>query len=192
MNHNVADSTCRDSDVLALARALVDAEGRCTELARRRRWSLLGLAAAGIVGFALGAHITTPADAQVLTSPGKAQEVPARTAGPSHDELLAQLPPAERARLREFEQRVAWVSQYIRSDPDFDAGAAIALFLGSMATAMESVPKMQAEIETMNDKMNSLPFMANEIAGMNAKMGVMASNMDSTMGRAGRMMPFGW
>jgi hypothetical protein len=40
--------------------------------------------------------------------------------------------------------------------------------------------------------MNALPFMANEVAGMNAKMGVMAADMDSTMGRAGRMMPWGW
>jgi hypothetical protein len=98
------------------------------------------------------------------------------------------LPAEERARLAEFEQKVAWVSQYMRSSPQFDAGATIALFLGDVARAMESVPKMQA----MNAKMNALPFMANEVAGMNAKMGLMAADMDSTMGRAGRMMPWGW
>jgi len=54
------------------------------------------------------------------------------------------------------------------------------------------VPKMQAEMQAMNAKMNAPPFMANEVAGMNAKMGLMAANMDSTMGRAGRMMPWGW
>ena len=105
---------------------------------------------------------------------------------------MAMLPADERARLEQFEQKVAWVSQYMRSSPQFDAGATIALFLGDMAKAMESVPKMQAEMQVMNAKMNALPFMANEVAGMNAKMGVMTADMDSTMGRAGRMMPWGW
>lgn len=58
---------------------------------------------------------------------------------------------------------MSWASQYTRSSPQFDAGAAIAL-----------------------------PFMANEVTGMNAKMGVMTADMDSTLGRAGRMMPWGW
>jgi len=40
--------------------------------------------------------------------------------------------------------------------------------------------------------MNALPVMAAEMQGMNAKMGIMAAGMDSTMGRAGRMMPWGW
>ena len=105
---------------------------------------------------------------------------------------MAMLPAGERARLEEFEQKVAWVSQYTRSSPQFDAGAAIALFLGNMAKAMESVPLMHAEMQVMNAKMNALPFMANEVAGMNAKMGVITADMDSTMGRAGRMMPWGW
>jgi hypothetical protein len=51
---------------------------------------------------------------------------------------------------------------------------------------------MHAEMQVMNGKMNALPFLASEVAGMNAKMGVMAADMDSTMGRAGRMMPWGW
>jgi hypothetical protein len=192
MNQEAADTIGRHSDVLVLARALAAAESRCTALAQRRRWPWLALAVAGILGFAAGAYVTTPAGAQISASPAQPVQVPVPVAAPTHDELMGQLPPAERARLQEFEQKVAWVSQYMRSNPDFDAGAAIALFLGSMATAMESVPRMQAEMETMNAKLNALPFMANEVAGMNAKMGVMAANMDSTMGRAGRMMPFGW
>jgi hypothetical protein len=57
---------------------------------------------------------------------------------------------------------------------------------------MESVPQMHAEMQVMNARMNALPFIANEVAGMNAKMGVITADMDSTMGRAGRMMPWGW
>jgi hypothetical protein len=105
---------------------------------------------------------------------------------------MAMLPAEERVRLEVFEQKVAWVSQYMRSSPQFDAGAAIALFLHDMAQAMESMPKMQADMEVMNAKMNALPFMANEVAGMNARIGIVAANMDSTMGRAGRVLPWGW
>jgi hypothetical protein len=48
---------------------------------------------------------------------------------------------------------------------------------------------MRAEMQVMNAKMNALPVMVSEIQGMNAKMGVVAAGMDSTMGRAGRMLP---
>jgi hypothetical protein len=106
--------------------------------------------------------------------------------------LLAQLPPADRARLEEFEQKVGWLSQYMRSSPQFDAGAAVALFLSSMAKSIDAMPGMYAEMQAMNAKMNAMPVLANEVAGMNAKMSVIAANMDSTMGRAGRMMPWGW
>lgn len=84
------------------------------------------------------------------------------------------------------------MSRYTRSSPEFDAGAAIALFLGEIVKSMESVPRMHTEMQAMNAKMNALPFLANEVAGMNAKIGVMTADMDSTMGRAGRMMPWGW
>ena len=118
--------------------------------------------------------------------------MPAAASAPTRDQLMAMLPPEERARLREFEQRVSWVSRYTRSSPEFDAGAAIALFLGEIVKSMESVPRMHAEMQAINGKTCALPSLANEVAGMNGKMGVMTADMDSTMGRAGRMMPLGW
>lgn len=106
--------------------------------------------------------------------------------------LSREFAPDQRARIEEFEQQVVWLSQYMRSSSEFDAGAAIALFLANMSRSMDSVPKMHAEMQVMNAKMNALPVLANEVASINAKMAVMAANMDSTMGRAGRMMPWGW
>lgn len=193
MNETASTLPGPDVTVLALAGELAQAEARCATLVQARRWSLLGVGlAAAIGGFVAGAYVATPAMAQTQGLAGSAAQAAQSVPAPTREQLMAMLPADERARLQEFEQKVAWVSQYTRTSPQFDAGAAIALFLGNMARAMESVPKMHAEMQVMNGKMNALPFMANEVAGMNAKMGVVAADMDSTMGRAGRMMPWGW
>lgn len=193
MSEPAATLASPDSIILALSRELAHAEIRCATLARTRRWSLVGLVlAAAISGFVAGLYAAAPATAQSQLPAGLPGQTPQTTPAPTRDQLIAMLPGDERVRLEQFEQKVAWVSGYMRSSPQFDAGAAIALFLGDIAKAMEAVPQMQAEMQVMNAKMNALPFMANEVAGMNAKMGVMAADMDSTMGRAGRMMPWGW
>lgn len=181
-----------DATLLALARELAQAEMRRAARPHARRWSLVGLALALTLGFGAGVYVASPAGAETRGAGTPALQAPSPAAAPTHEQLVARLPPEERVRLEEFEQRVAWLSQYMRSSPQFDAGAAIALFLSDMARAMESVPRMHAEMQAMNAKMNALPVLANEVAGMNVKMGVVAANMDSTMGRAGRMMPWGW
>jgi hypothetical protein len=181
-----------DGTVLALARELARAEARCVVLAGARRRSLAAVVLAAAVGFGMGAYVVAPATAQPQPVGVATVQTPAAASPQTRDQLMAMLPPEDRARLQEFEQRVSWVSRYTRSSPDFDAGAAIALFLGEIVKSMESVPRMNSEMQAMNAKMNALPFLANEVAGMNAKMGVMTADMDSTMGRAGRMMPWGW
>ena len=181
-----------DGTVLALARELARAEAHCVVLARARRRSLAAVVLAAAVGFGMGAYVVAPATAQPQPVGAATVQTPAAASPQTRDQLMAMLPPEDRARLQEFEQRVSWVSRYTRSSPDFDAGAAIALFLGEIVKSMESVPRMHSEMQAMNAKMNALPFLANEVAGMNAKMGVMTADMDSTMGRAGRMMPWGW
>jgi hypothetical protein len=178
--------------VLALARDLARAEARCVVLAGARRRSLAAVVLAASVGFGMGAYVVAPATAQPQPVGVATVQTPAAASPQTRDQLMAMLPPEDRARLQEFEQRVSWVSRYTRSSPEFDAGAAIALFLGEIVKSMESVPRMHSEMQTMNAKMNALPFLANEVAGMNAKIGVMTADMDSTMGRAGRMMPWGW
>jgi hypothetical protein len=178
--------------VLALARELARAEARCVVLAGARRRSLAAVVLAAAVGFGIGAYVVAPATAQPQPVGAATVQTPAAASTQTRDQLMAMLPPEDRARLQEFEQRVSWVSRYTRSSPEFDAGAAIALFLGEIVKSMESVPRMHSEMQTMNAKMNALPFLANEVAGMNAKIGVMTADMDSTMGRAGRMMPWGW
>lgn len=181
-----------DPTVLTLAHELARAEARCAVLAGARRRSLAAVVLAGAIGFAIGAYVVAPATAQPQPAGATTAQIPVKAPAQTRDQLMAILSPEERARLQDFEQRVSWVSRYTRSSPEFDAGAAIALFLGEIVKSMESVPRMHAEMQAMNAKMNALPFLANEVAGMNAKMGVMTADMDSTMGRAGRMMPWGW
>lgn len=181
----------QDHTDLALVRELVRAEVRRAARTRERGWSVVGLALAAALGFGAGAYVASPVGAQ--TPSAAAAAAPALAVpGPNREQLMGQLPPADRARLEEFEQKVGWLSQYMRSSPQFDAGAAVALFLSSMAKSIDSMPGMYAEMQAMNAKMNAMPVLANEVAGMNAKMSVIAANMDSTMGRAGRMMPWGW
>ncbi len=188
MNDTRQYPSCPELTLLALARELAEAQVRCAVLARARRWSLAGLALAAAAGFGAGAYVASPAVAQTPGAAATALAMPSAAPAASRAQLLAALPTGDRARVEEFEQKVAWISQYMRSSPQFDPGAAIALFLGDMARAMEAVPQMHAEMQVMNGKMNALPFMANEVAGMNAKMGVMADALglvtDRTFGPA--------
>ena len=192
MNETVTTRRDMDPIVLTLARELAQAEARCAVLGGARRRSLAAIVVAAGIGFGVGAYVAVPATAQTQGVGTATVQAPAAPSIQTRDQLMAMLPPEDRARLQDFEQRVSWVSRYTRSSPEFDAGAAIALFLGEIVKSMESVPRMHAEMQVMNTKMNALPFLANEVAGMNAKMGVMTADMDSTMGRAGRMMPWGW
>jgi hypothetical protein len=178
--------------VLDLAHALVRSEARREALARRHRWSIAGAVLVGALGLAAGAYLATPATAQTGGAAQPVLQLSQPTPGPSREQLIAMLPAEERARLEAFEQKVGWLGQYMRSSPQFEPGPAIALFLSQMAQDMGSVPKMHAEMQVMNGKMNALPVLANEVMAINAKLGVIAANMDSTMGRAGRMMPWGW
>jgi hypothetical protein len=192
MNETASPRSDVDPTLLTLARELARAEARCAVLVGARRRALAAVALAATFGFGAGAYVVAPARAQPQPAGATTAQVPAASAVQTRDQLMAMLPPEDRARLQEFEQKVSWVSRYTRSSPEFDAGAAIALFLGEIVKSMGSVPGMHAEMQAMNAKMSALPFLANEVAGMNAKMGVMTADMDSTMGRAGRMMPWGW
>lgn len=165
---------------------LADALERAEQ--RGHRWrgmALVGLLAA-LGGFLLGAQVTNIASAQA-TPPL------AREPAVSREALLDRLTPEQRREVERWERDVAWVTQYLHLAGDrFDPGAMIAVMLGRMARSVEAVPEMRKEMEIMNAKMNALPAMAVEVQGINGKMGIMAAGMDSTMGRAGRMMPWNW
>ena len=111
--------------------------------------------------------------------------------------LIAQLPEEKRQKMEEFQQQVEWISQYMETWDEGQAGAVVALMLSRIGDNMNAVPKMHQEMETMNSLMRSMPIVAIEMQRMNANMslitanmGLMTHNMDSTMGRMGRWMPW--
>jgi len=154
---------------------------------RGRMLSAIGLAV--LVGILLGGRLLSPAQAQAAAS---AHQDPASIAA-AREELLKLLDPDQRREVERFEQDISWVSHYLHLYGDqFDPAAMVAVMLGRMTRSVAAVPDIRAEMQMMNAKMNALPAMTAEMQGMNAKMGIMAAGMDSTMGRAGRMMPWNW
>jgi hypothetical protein len=177
------------SDISRLTATVSRLSAALDRAEQRRRRTRTAAAAVLLVaaGFLLGSHEPPPARAQTNAPAGPRD--PAAMAK-AREELFKSMSPEQRRELERFEQDVTWVSQYFMLYRDqLDPGAIVAVMLGRMALSVEAVPEIRAEMQAMNAKMNALPVMASEIQGMNAKMGVMAAGMDSTMGRAGRMMP---
>jgi hypothetical protein len=130
--------------------------------------------------------------------------------------LLEMLPPDQQAEIKLLEEKERWLSSYLDAYPDFNAGAAVSLFLSQMSKSMKVMPgmydevrSMTAEVRSMNEKMNALPILATSTQGMHAQMNALpvlatevkgmhfymsliAKDLDSTMGEAGRMMPWNW
>ena len=146
-------------------------------LARRMR---LQVAAVILVCSVLVVSVAVATTAQQQAAPALAER----------DALLAMLSEEERKNLAEFEARIHWLSSYMKHNPDFNAGAAVALFLSEVADGMAAVPKMHREMQVMNARMAAVPAMVVEMQAINSKLAVMTGAMDSTMGRAGRMMPW--
>jgi hypothetical protein len=55
---------------------------------------------------------------------------------------------------------------------------------------MSYIPVLATEIQGMNTKMTALPAMAGDVKGMHFYMSTMAKDLDSSMGKAGRIMPW--
>lgn len=105
-------------------------------------------------------------------------------------ELLAMLPAEKRRELESFEREVDWLSGYMQTWDQGKAGAVVAMMLFKMSKSMDTMPSMEQQMRTMSGQMGALPAIVAELAQINAKMHVITATMDSTMGRAGRMMPW--
>ncbi len=62
----------------------------------------------------------------------------------------------------------------------------------TMNDKMSSIPVLAAEVQGMHAQMTSLPVLATDVKGMHFYMSIMAKDLDTTMGEAGRMMPWKW
>lgn len=105
-------------------------------------------------------------------------------------ELIAMLPAEKRRELDAFEREVDWVNGYMQTWDQGKAGAVVAMMLYRMAKNMDTMPSMEQQMRTMSAQMGALPAIVAELNQINAKMNVITGTLDSTMGRAGRMMPW--
>ena len=135
----------------------------------------------GGVGYSLMAPVATLASA---LAPRTLAVTDPEAAAAERMRLKEQLSPEARAEIEGFEAEVKWVNDYLKVFADFDAGAAITLFLGQMASSVKVMPAMHAEVRSMkqemqslnaqilsmNGKMDALPVLAHDVQGMNGKM----------------------
>lgn len=175
--------------VRLLAQELRAARGEA-QLQQRRLRALglvfgLGLAALG------WAVLPTLSQAQ---APGLPQAQPAASSPTARAarraELLAMLPADKQRELESFEREVDWLTGYMQTWDQGQAGAVVALMLFKMAQSMDTMPSMDQQMRAMSGQMGALPAIVAELTAINAKMHVITATMDSTMGRAGRMMPW--
>jgi hypothetical protein len=183
-----------------LLERLTRAEQRCRDLERRQRRLVLGLfliLLIPLVAVLSGYHQVGTAAAQT-TAAQPAVAIPAAVAAPAEAgdsaklraQLLDQLPADKRAEVIRFEEQVQWLGAYMKTVEGFEPGAAVALFLAQMSGNMAVMPEMSSQMQLMSANMAAIPAILAELRAMNAQMSVITRSMDSTMGRAGAMMPW--
>lgn len=182
-----------DEELRASVRLLVDElKAARVDAYRHRRWmrnmslALAGLLAAG--GWSLLPSLSAaqaPSVQGQQTFPMSSQQRAER-----RKELLALLPEDKRRELETFEREVDWLNAYMHTWDEGKAGAVVAMMLFHMGKSMDTMPSMEQQMRAMSGQMGALPAIVAELGQINAKMHVITTTMDSTMGRAGRMMPW--
>lgn len=207
--HDPTDDRAQMAAAIAgLTAALQRFEARyeATRRAERRLRLGLFLSTVAILGGAVFVALAATTDFLARIAPPRIVQSDPAAAEARHQRLLASLPAEERARLQEFEAEIRLVREYVEVSPDFDTGAAVTLVLFHMSRSVEVMPalyhvvaamaddmrNMNARLADMERKMDALPVLATEVQGMRGQMAVMAAGVDSTMGRAGRMLPWSW
>jgi len=194
--------------IAGLTAALQGFEARYQASRRAERRLRLGLFLTTLVILGGASLVALDATSDLLaqmTPPRVATSDPAAAAA-RRERLLVGLPAEERARLQAFEAEIELLREYMEVSPGFDPAAAVALVLFHMSRSVEVMPEiyrvvaaMADDMNTMNarladieQKMDALPVLATEVQAMRGQMAVMAAGVDSTMGRAGRMLPWNW
>ena len=158
---------------------------------QRRHRQLMSLALAMIFSLAgWSVHYLFPtAEAQAPLQP-ELRQLTAEERAAQREKLQAELPAELRRELGSLERQVNWLTRYMQTWDQGTAGAVVALMLYRMSQSMDTMPAMQQQMRTMSAQMAALPAIVVELNQINAKMTGIAGSMDSTMGRAGRMMPW--
>jgi hypothetical protein len=171
------------AEELKAARREGDRQGR-----RLRLMALALVAVLAVAGWSVG-YLAPAAQAQVPLD-SERRPVTAEERVGQREKLLAELPADTRRQLGSFEREVDWLTRYMQTWDEGTAGAVVALMLYRMSHSMDTMPSMEQQMRSMSVQMGALPAIVAELNQINAKMTVITGTLDSTMGRAGRMMPW--
>jgi len=175
--------------LLLILKELQQARAETRHQSNRLRLMALGLGLMMILTGWSGYQALSIAEPQAPNSPTSAS-MSAEDRAAQRRELIAMLPEEQRQELEKFTQQAEWLDQYMHTwEPD-QAGAMVALMLFRMTKTMDTLPEMERNMRIMSGQMAALPAIVGELNQINAKMSVITTNLDSTMGRAGRMMPW--
>ncbi|MFZ1576483.1 MAG: hypothetical protein WAT36_14860 [Chromatiaceae bacterium] len=182
-------TTLGEESLRLILQELQSARAETRHQSSRLRLMALGLGLMAILAGWSGYQAISSAERQApVTAPATSMSPEARAA--QRRELLAMLPEETRAELEKFAQQAEWLDQYMHTwEPD-QAGALVSLMLFRMTKTMDTLPEMERNMRVMSGQMAALPAIVGELNQINAKMSVITGNLDSTMGRAGRMMPW--
>ncbi|MFZ1537476.1 MAG: hypothetical protein WAT23_08840 [Chromatiaceae bacterium] len=175
--------------LLLILKELQIARAETLHQSSRLRLMALGLGLMTILAGWSGYQAISNAESQPpVTTPAASMSPEDRAT--QRRELMAMLPEEQRQELEKFAQQAEWLDQYMHTwEPD-QAGALVALMLFRMTKTMDTLPEMERNMRIMSGQMAALPAIVGELNQINAKMSVITTNLDSTMGRAGRMMPW--
>ncbi len=182
-------ATLGDDSLLLILKELQNARAETRHQSSRLRLMALGLGLMTILAGWSGYQAISNAESKTpVTTPAASMSPEDRAT--QRRELMAMLPEEQRQELEKFAQQAEWLDQYMHTwEPD-QAGALVALMLFRMTKTMDTLPEMERNMRMMGGQMAALPAIVGELNQINAKMSVITTNLDSTMGRAGRMMPW--
>lgn len=166
-----------------LQAAIETLSGQLAEASREQRYLRRRL---GRINALLGLLLGVALLGGTLVMTGHSQPAQAGLAG-DLEQSGKQLDQAAKA---EFDQFMESLRHDVKSAENFNPGKTIAVILHDMQLALQAMPAMAKDMREMNAKMSSVPVMADQMGQMNWKMGIIAHDIDSTMGRMGRMMPW--
>jgi hypothetical protein len=116
-------------------------------------------------------------------------------APPREPERVYHLTAEDQEVVDELDRRLSRVKRILGQSREFDTEAATVLFLHQVAEALEYMPRIHAEMRAMNNEMQrmnymmtALPVLAWDLHQVNQKVGLMAWDINRTMGRMGGMM----
>ncbi len=197
MPHNPDETPAEQSQaslgqesLLLILKELQQARAETRHQSGRLRLMALGLGLMTILTGWSGYQALTIAEPQAPVAPPTAATMNPEDRAAQRRELIAMLPEEQRRELEKFTQQAEWLDQYMHTWEPEQAGAMVALMLFRMTKTMDTLPEMERNMRIMSGQMASLPAIVGELNQINAKMSVITTNLDSTMGRAGRMMPW--